>query len=428
MMNIDKVYLRNLVLSIVIALLVVMVGSALMTKDYATRISLQFKGIEKGLNPDETLFDYETIISEDVLKSVAKASEITYDESIKKNIVIRSILPPNIVDRIKEKRIAGENYTYYPNEFEIVLKNNNTLSLTAEEQLNFIDNYSQVYKDYFIDTHQYPFMDLNAITNFFDYKSYDYPELTNVFNNQFNMIFSYLNVLIQDDPEFVSSKGYTFTDLKETIRVSKDLEIKKIDSLVNAYQLTNDMEELVIKYNYMIKKYQLNQGEKAQVSQISDTLLSVLEANKKEVIVPTGSETISITTYDDTYDQVASQATESKMSASDISEEIQYLEDRLLELQERVPSTPEILKAEAEVNALVEQLVGKIDRWILLIEEMAGEYYNKKYSQSVSTIVSSEEIGGLSTKMSLGIFILTIILVNSVLDLYAFLINKRKNA
>lgn len=388
--------------SLVIALGLVFALNSMMQNDYETVLSLQFEGVEKGINPDGTRFNYESIVSEEALKLVAKNAELPYDPSIKKAIRIQPILPSKIIDSIKKKRVSGTDYTYYPNEFKISLDPTKLEEYSRNDAEGFMSNYKIGYEDYFLQQNQYPFMDLDKILNYFDFEDYDYPELSIVYDKEFNMIFSYLDVLIADDPEFISSEGYSFKDIKETIKTSKDLELNQINALVNAFQLTKNTDELILKYEYMIKRYELEIGEKNQVSEISDELLAVLEANKKSVLIPNGGgESMTIETHDESYDEVAVQATDSKMQSGEIREEVAYLQSRITALESRVPAPQEVIAARDEVLALVNRLENKTENWVALIETTSNEYYQQKYDDSITLIEPAALEDGLSTKMSM---------------------------
>ncbi len=399
--------------SLVVAILLVFALNSTIRKNYETVLSLQFEGIEKGVNPDGTRFNYESIVSEEALKFVAKNAELSYDPSLKEAIRIQPILPSRIIDSIKKKRVSGSDYTYYPNEFKVTLNPDLLEEYSKDDAKGFMSNYKIGYEAYFYDQNQYPFMDLDSILGYFDFENYDYPELSIVYEKEFNMIFSYLDVLIADDPEFVSSQGYSFKDIKETIKTSKDLELNQINALVNAFQLTKNTDELILKYQYMIKRYQLEIGEKNQVSQISDELLAVLEANKKSVLIPNGGgESMTIETHDESYDEVAVQATDSKMASGEIQQEVQYLQSRITALEGRVPAPQEVIAARDQVLTLVDRLEDKTENWVALIETTSNEYYQQKYENSITLIEPAALEDGLSTKMSMAaVFVLMIFIL-----------------
>jgi len=415
--------------SLIIAILMIFGFNKVIQNKYETVLSLRFEGIEKGTNPDGTRFNYENIISEDVSKLVAENSDLPYDSSLKDAIRIIPILPNNIIDTIEKNRIEGKDYTYYPNEFKIVLDYTALEEYSQRDAKIFMSNYKKGYESYFFDQNQYPFMDLNKVLDYFELANYDYPELSIVYEKKFNMLFSYLDVLIADDSEFVSLEGYSFKDIKETIKTSKDLELNQINALINAFQLTKNTEELILKYEYMIRKYALDIGENNQVAEISDELLSILEVNKKSVLLPNaGADSLSIETNDESYDDVAIQATESKMKSGEIQKEQEYLQNKIIALESRVPTPLEVITARDEVLALVDRLENKTKNWVTLIEKTSDEYYQEKYKDSITLIEPAALESGLSMKMNMaGVLILSILILLIYRGIQLIIINKSKN-
>ena len=396
---------RNIFLmSLIIASLMVGIYNFTAPIEANIIISLQFNGIEKGLNPDGTRFKYMDIISEDSLRYICKKLKLDYKETLKDNVYIEPILPSNIVDSIKEKRINGEDYTYYPNEFNIKLKIDKNIDKKYAEK--FIKNFSSEYEKYFKYKYQYPFMELKSIIEYFDYDKYDYPEIYMVFQNEFNMIFSYLDVLINDDKNFISSKGYTFNDIKEAINISKNIEINRIDSLVNGYRLTKDKESLILKYEYMIRKYELDKEKNYNNYENLNTLISIIKNNEKSVILNSvGGSLITVKKLDDTYDTVASKATDSKLDASEKEEEIKHLQEEIQKIENSEYKYSEIKKVESEVQKLVNALNTKIEAWINTIMDMSEEYFELKYQDSVMLVKKGEVYKKNSLIFSIFIFI-----------------------
>ena len=382
-----------LILITIVVFALIIVGGYNSTRaiEISTTISLQFDGVEKGLNPDDTRFDYKEIISEEAIKFVAQKAEVEYREELLELVSITPVLPGSIVETIKGRRIKGEEYTYFPNEFIISINSNEELGYDQEKSLRLLKSYKDGYEEYFIDKYTYPFIGLGKMLSYFDYSKYDYPELTKVFDSEFNMISSYLNVLISDNPEFVSSKGYTFNDIKETINLSKNLDLNQIDALVSAYELTNDLDKLILKYEYMIKKYQLDKNKKENQYAVSDSIIAILESNESSVVLPgIAGDFITVSALDDTYDTIASDATNYRLSAGNSEEEIKYLNAEIEKLYNSRPETADVIAAKAEVDQLVLKLNEKILNWINMIEESAEEYFDEKYEGAVSLVKSVE--------------------------------------
>ncbi len=421
--------MKILVISFVLTVILVFVYDISQTKEVTTVISLQFDGIEKGLSPDDTRFEYNEIISEDVLKIVAEKANVKYTSELSEMISIIPSLPKNIVETIKTKRINGEDYFYYPNEFKIVIVANDKIGYNEKTCLLLLDSFKDGYEEYFVNKYKYPFINLREMLGYFndvgnensetventnngndlfDYSKYDYPEITKVFQNEFNMISSYLSVLIEDGPEFISSKGHTFKDLKETINLSKKLDLNQIDALVNSLSLTNDLDKLILKYKYMVKKYELNSSKKQNQYAVSEGMLALLESKESSMVVPIANgELITIKVLDDSYDTIASDATEFRLKAGGIDEEIKYLKSELDKLATSLSSSEKVVEGKKEVDSLVVNLNGKIKKWISMIEESSVEFFDDKYRDSV-TLVKFAEVKKSSTKknVAIGVFIM----------------------
>ncbi|BEP30367.1 hypothetical protein [Helicovermis profundi] len=416
----------NLIISLIIALVITSLYYYTRDVKISTIISLQFDGIEKGLNPDDTRFDYKNIVSEDVLKLVAKEANIKYTKELLSSIEIKEVLPSNIVRTIKSRRIDGDNYTYYPNEFIVSIDTKSKNGLTKEEDLKFLSKFKEGYEKYFIDKYSYPFIGLSNMVSYFDYSKYDYPELTKIFKSEFNMISSYLDVLINDNKDFVSDKGYTFKDIKETINISKDLDMDRIDSLVNRYELTNDVDILILKYKYMISRYELEKNKSISEYSSLDNLISIIKNNEHSVVIPSSlGNSITINKLDDTYDTVASEATGSKLNVGKQEEKIKYLQSEIEKLSKLKSETKETKEAKAEVDKMVKELNQKILNWTDLIDEVSLEYFSDKYSNSIE-LVEEAWINRAVSTLRVGVLgILIMIMIFSFLRVISYKFKNR---
>ncbi len=394
--------LLPIVLSLFICLALVQVASPLYTNSYSTIFSLQFEGIDRGLNPDGTRFNASEIISEDALKFVAKSSDIEYNPAWLDSISMKSMLPRGIVKTIQEKRVESDGYTYFPNEFKIVMSVNEENGVSKEIATKLMENYKIGYEQYFIDKYSYPYIDLSYMIGYFDYSQYDYPELTKVFDNQINMVLSYLTVLANDDPEFVASNGSTFNDVRASISTAKNIELAQINSVVNAYKLTKDKEELLLKYAYMIRRYELEFANQAGSAAASEDALSLLEGKESSVVLPSGGDAINLDNSNSTYNALAEQTTNSKINAENKAIDKAYIEQKMNELSASTPIEPEYSQAITTVDGYVKGLEAKIEKWVRLEEEMSAEYFHEKYANSVALVQPMEPVKmGLVMKLAL---------------------------
>ncbi len=405
--------------SLICAVLAVAAYQLTGSKIIATTISIQFEGIEEGLNPDDTRFDYNEIVSADAIKAASSIANIEYNKAFTSLIEVQPILPVNIVDNIKSRRVKGESYTYFPNEFKITIRPDDSIGLDQKACLLLLDAYKEGYDTYFNDKYKYPFVDISDMTSYFDYSNYDYPELTKVFDNEFNMISSYLNVLINDDPDYVSSEGITFSDIQETINISKRLDMDQIDAYVNAYELTDNLDQLILKYEYMIRRYERDKNKAENQYTASESLVTLLEEKKSSVLLPgSNGEMITVSQLDSSYDDIAKDATQFKMNTGSMDEEIKYLQSELDKLYDSVPDTDEVKVAKEQVNVLVGKLNQKIENWTVMIELTSEEYFDVKYENAITLVDHAKANSNRSNKMTIAIAIMVFIISMVAINIF----------
>jgi hypothetical protein len=353
----------------------------------STRISLQFEGIESGKNPDDTRFSYEELISEPVLQKLFQDCGLTYDSEYFHQFEVIPVLPENIVQKIKEKRIAGEDYTYFPNEFIIQITPSPSIGMNYSVCEQLAQQYVYSYETYFKETYAFPLVDLENIVGVFNADAYDYPEYETIFENSFNILFSYLDILERDDSEYETSENVTFGDLKQSLARVQDLDVKKMSSLIDTYNLSKDSEQLKIKYYYMIRRYQFEKTRAVNEYTINQTLLNIISANKTTLILPgISGESMSYEALNDSYDSIAQEMTETQITSASIDEEILYISAKLSALENSNYTPLEMLTAKKDVNLLAQSLNERLIEWRTRIEDVATDYFNYKYENAVTSI------------------------------------------
>ena len=83
-------------------------------------ISLNFPGIEKHKNPDDTLFSKEQIITPAILTRATaflqEKDKSSPEEDIRGMIAIKTVIPPEVQEKMKKAEKKKESYTFYPNQ------------------------------------------------------------------------------------------------------------------------------------------------------------------------------------------------------------------------------------------------------------------------------------------------------------------------
>lgn len=413
---------KNLIILIIsIALVAIFAIYSISTgKSYVTTgFSIQFNGIEKGINPDNTRFVPIEIISPEVLNKVFKEIGMEYKDEYEKNFSISPVLPGNIFETLKQKRINGEDYTYFPNEFVVKIEIDDSIGLNKEICERLASSYTDGYRKFFVENYSYPFRNLSDLEDYLKYEEYDYPEYKEIFDTQFKMIYSYLSILEKDDPAFISSKGYTFLELRESVRKLQRFDLNKINALVSKYYLSKDNNKLKIKYAYMIKRYALSKNAQEKNYEISNNLLNIVKANEKSVMLTgVGSDPVSLSVLNESYDELAKRATEAKSSSSNIDEEIARIQYELQKLDGKdLGYTEEVNKAKKDVSDLASALQKDISNEIVIIDDAVNEYFNFKYKNVITSVYNSNFVSPISKKTLVILLIPTFILVYIVFNI-----------
>lgn len=406
---------KALILSFIIAVILVIIVRFTAPVEYRTSFSLQFNGIEKGINPDNTRFDYNEIISEDVLVKVFEVSEVPYDQMYKEAFTVTPVLPGGINKTIEERRKAGEDYTYFPNEFIVKIQVNNKLGLSSSICKKLATNYKDAYEDYFISRYSFPFMDLNTLISYFDYTQYDYPEYAEIFTNKFTIIKSYLDILERDDSVFKGSSEMSFKDFKSAITMVQQYDLGKISALINTHQLSKDTTLLKIKYNYLIRQNTLEQTRVFKQFEVSRDLLDIVKQNDSTLLIPgVSGETMSVTTVNQAYDYLAQSSTNAQVEFSDILHDITYYQQKLYDLEN--PKTPAFKRAQVvkEVDTLSAGLNQTISDWVVKINQMTHEYFDYKYAEAITSVYGMRMIRSIGTTELLGLLIVIWFALNFV--------------
>ena len=392
--------IKYILLSLILVSASLFALNELLPSTVSTRISLQFEGIEDGKNPDDTRFDYNILISDEILEILFQTIGTHYDEAFASSFEVAPVLPNNIVNTIEKKRIAGEDYTYFPNEFQITVTPDASIGLDEATCVKLMDAYPVSFETFFKVNYTFPFMNLENLSDEIDFTKYDYPEYQIVFENKYDIILSYLYTLERDDPEFVSSKGYNFSDLQEALRLSEDLDVKKMTSLVNSYNLSKNSQLLRFKYLYMIRRYELEKNKVYSEYEINQALLNIVQNNKLTLLLPgINGETMTYSQVNDSYDSIASQVTNSLVDSSNYDKEIAYLNMKLTELDTPLYSAISLNAAKNEATSLGNDLKTKLDQWIQTVSETANEYFDYKYSNAISVTSATRVNGFLSLKL-----------------------------
>lgn len=371
-------------------------------------ISLNFKGIESGLNPDGTKFDIQKIKSPTVLMPVIESleledSKLTTD-SIRRNLTITPIVPEHIVSYIQKQRENGEDYTYFPNEFVIALNIDKSRGITDSNAREMLDTIIDSYADYFNDNYSEEAVLANAVGKI-DYDLYDYPEISRVINNQISIMKSYLNSRIAEAPEFRSTHtGMTFSDISKSLDIIDSVELNRMDSLIGAFNLTKNMEKLIINYEYKIKRDELEKEKKQSELEVAKEMMESYKRETSTLLIPgMATEGLDMDNSEKYYDKLVERATNAGVEANNKSHDINYYLNEIEKLKNDDVDNQIKKRAENDVLELAEIIKDKLIEWIDIINDTSVEYYEVKFSNAILKISPVEIYNDVNMKLNIAI-------------------------
>lgn len=201
------------------------------------RVTYTQNGLEKGLNPDGSLFNGEFNIKNSFLKDKVKLNEEELNE-----ISITPIIPNNIEKTVENKIINERNYIYVPSEYRVIL-NLSSKEMERKVKDELINNYPRFYRDYFLYKN-----DFNKHVDYIG--TYDtYRETLEAFGNLIVGLEKEINI---------REKNYEYGQVREKLQEIKYTKFNRILNYLNSKNivLNIDLEKILLsgKMDYLERK------------------------------------------------------------------------------------------------------------------------------------------------------------------------------
>lgn len=371
-------------------------------------ISLNYPGVENGLNPDGTKFDINKITSPVVIERALGEADIESEDirltNIKKNIDVEPIVPNDVVAKIENMREQGKDYIYHPNEFTITYKIPRKGDISKGDGRKLLDALVDSYEKYFQDLY-YERSTLSSATGSMDYEAYDYPEIVMVMSNQIDIMDNYLKNKVRETDDFRSHKtGFTFGDLKEMVSIIDTVEINRINSIVDAFNLTKDKEKLIMNYQNRIKLLELEKAKKESESETAREMMDIFKLENTKLVVPGfNNENMNADTGSTYYDTLAERATDAAVDAGNKMHDIDYYKNEIERLRNDEISSGQKQSAIKDVEKLIDNAKIKLDYWIKAINDTAFEYYEKQLGKAITTLSPAVTVSVVNFILNLAI-------------------------
>lgn len=354
-------------------------------------ITLSFKGIENGQNPDGSKFDINKIKSPVVMQKVIEELKLDPNrnsvDTLSNGISIDPIIPDDIVKQTEALMKEGKDLNYFPTKYVITYTFNKSQKISMSTGRNILRSIIENYQEYFNDLYSDKAVLANAIGPL-NYDEYDYPEVARVMNNQLNIAISFLSGKAAEAGDFRSKiTGMTFKDIQETLTVLRDIDVNRMASLISAVNLTKNKERLITSYEYLIKMDELERAKKESEAKVNQDAMANFKREQNLLLVPgLGNEKLQTENNQSYYDQLAKQATEAGVMAQNYYHEIEFYKQEIEKLRNDVVSAEIKAAAEADVQAMLPGIKQKMEYWINVANQTAADYYEFKYGKSINSV------------------------------------------
>lgn len=328
-----------------------------MSSEVATIVALQWDGVDEGMYPDGTNFEYSTMIPAHVYTLAVDEEGLNIQANDVRNaLTVSPIVPANILAQIQAALENGETLTYYATDYKWTL-NNSKLGISVTEASSLLTQLRVQLKEDFARKYinQLSVLDFTDV----DFDEYDYYDAYEILNAQVNAINNVMEP--RSNIEFTSSSGYTFTDILVRTDLLSRIELNQIITRTNNYLLTKDKQYLITSYQYRIEQAQFSLN-KATAKELE---VQGLVDNYKEInnIVIPGLEdtTVGVDTY---YAELLASVVDLQNEIADLTYDIEYYEiqiDRLNGVDPTFTVTPsqqaeEVVKVESNISNAVDKL------------------------------------------------------------------------
>ena len=336
-------------------------------------IGFNYPELEKGKNPDGSIFLRTNIIPLDVINQVYEQYKGSMNneslDEFRNAIVVEPIIPASTQTLIDNALKRGENLSFTASNYEITLKEKNK-DILAKLVNDSIARYINRYK---------PTYTIQEIGN--DIYNYDYSDSYVLLNERVKMmemaIFSYEN------KNYISSRlGYSFDMIAERIKNFKNVELQDYYSYYTINGFSKNRDNKLMRIDSKIQELVLENQALEGKAKILKEMLQDLKPNQKQLIIPNvGQEGVTINDQNDYYSKLVADYVVINNDIQDNKVKIKLLENSKLDIKIPSSEAKKILEEKLKVS------VEKLNRIIEDMNSLSKEYIDSTYSDMI-TIVS----------------------------------------
>ncbi len=402
-------------------------------------ISLNFPGIEKHKNPDNTLFSKDQIITPAILTRATaflqKKDKSFSEEDIRGMIAIEAAIPIEIQEKMKKAEKKKESYTFYPNHFSLTLalEQDNIFSIKEKNRilLSIVDEYR---KDFEKTYGEEPLVAIKFPADFL--ANSDYLDTISTFKIRVNSFIDFLDSKIAKAGFFRSQKtGSSFIDIKNDLELLNNITISKIETTIKTLKLAKNKEHLINSYKHKIRMIDVEREKKEKEASIARKLLKDMrqlekyEPSKGAVSKKGDTNLVLDTSFikdlikEDSSSLLLKTALQAEVMAKNLEVDKKFLEEEIVFLKKTETGTENITFVETKLKNIKIEIIALSKR----ANDLNIEYLGRLINNAIQVARDTETYKARAVSME------KIVLLTSVVALFmavfiAFFIEYIKNA
>lgn len=360
----------------------------------ATIVEYQWDGISEGEYPNGARFEASNAFTVTVyLNAIEEAGvELTSNE-VREELLIRPIVPNNILNAIEEAIRNGEELTYFPTAFKYSL-NAGQLGISEDQARTLLNALIDGFREDFEAKYIQQAVVLNyALTNL---DTYDYSEVSTIYGTQLELIESAIKQVLPEANTFVSTElGLSFNDILVELDLVKNVDLNNMNAIINTFLLTKNINRAItrLEYNNEIKELEL-----AKEQQILDNIKEAIVSypgSEQTIVIPGLEGSINTTTY---LQVLFNQLLISQRLIAELEQDIAFNESRIVLYEAQRDNSGNNPAAQEALNELIEANTGLLDTTNTIINRLVIntntllEEYNLIVVRNIATSLTSPTI------------------------------------
>ena len=379
-------------------------------KNLTALVSFNYSGIEKGLAPDGSKFDVNSIKNPSVIENALTELNLPLDslEKIRQGISFEGITPKDAIDRITVYKSAYETgninaaqkileTTYYPTQFKVTF-NYSACGLNDSEPVEVFQAILAGYSDEFFK--QYGFNQaLGSAVTGMNYLAYDYPEQIDLYESSLTTLQNYISSLASTDTTRFRSTltGLSFADLSDSIQTIRSVDLTMLSSEILMNNVTKNKPALIDYYTNRIEV--LTRESAVAQAELNGVTSAIENYQLGSVIVygDSGQGGLQYNTNSDEYDKLFDRKVTAQKTVAAKQEALKDYQKRLNMLKaQEVGTNVQTERIDEELKALDEKVKSLIDK----INVTANEYYETVYLANAYSILVPPSSSGMTVTKS----------------------------